>query len=49
MSAGLPSLRKINLMNTLVQLLYWAAFSAFAGCQAALLSVRAAGHPQSTH
>ncbi len=25
MSAGLPSLRKINLMNTLVQLLYWAA------------------------
>lgn len=36
-------------MDPLVQLLYGAVFSAFAGCQAALLLVRAAGHPQSTH
>lgn len=37
MNDSLPPLRKVNLFNTLVQLLYWAAFSAFAGYQTAML------------
>lgn len=34
---SLPSLRRVNFLYTLVQLLYWAAFAAFAGYQTALL------------
>lgn len=37
MNASLPSLRKVNFLYTLVQLLYWAAFAAFAGYQTAIL------------
>lgn len=33
----MPSLRRVNVLYTLVQLLYWAAFAAFAGYQTALL------------
>ena len=37
MNPTLPSLRRVNVLYTLVQLLYWAAFAAFAGYQTALL------------
>ena len=34
---AMPSLRRVNVLYTLVQLTYWAAFAAFAGYQTALL------------
>ena len=37
MNPSLPSLRKVNVLFTLVQMFYWAAFAAFAGYQTALL------------
>ena len=37
MNASMPSLRRVNVLYTLVQLTYWAAFAAFAGYQTALL------------
>ena len=37
MNAPLPSLRRVNVLYTLVQVIYWAAFAAFAGYQTALL------------
>ena len=33
----LPSLRKLNIMNILAQMLFWAAFAALTGYQTALL------------
>lgn len=37
MSTSMPSLRRVNVLYTLVQLTYWAAFAAFSGYQTALL------------
>ena len=37
MNASMPSLRRVNVLYTLVQLTYWAAFAAFSGYQTALL------------
>ena len=37
MNASKPSLRRVNVLYTLVQLTYWAAFAAFSGYQTALL------------
>ncbi len=37
MTDKLPSLRRVNVMYTLVQLAYWSMFAAFAGYQTALL------------
>ena len=37
MNASMPSLRRVNVLYTLVQLTYWAAVAAFSGYQTALL------------
>ena len=40
MNTRLPSLRRVNVMYTLVQMTYWSMFAAFAGYQTALLLSR---------
>ena len=40
MDKTLPTLRRVNTLYTLVQVLYWSAFAAFAGYQTALLLSR---------